>query len=173
MFRLLYHLSVHLLRRSIPEHFTVLYFFCEIFKPDVVFQIGWISSRREAINDKKNPVGNWENSRERGTWEREVKYVLMMLSLVAFSWNSIIQTWKPPAITLKRTKTIHYTNFPQQSLEIKMADCQPQSTQFCVFPKKSIRFLAESVGISCLPNEAAGALAEDVTYRVREVVQVW
>eukprot|EP00126_Sphaerothecum_destruens_P009376 Sdes_comp20493_c0_seq1m14925 len=40
-----------------------------------------------------------------------------------------------------------------------------------VFSKETVRTIAESVGISSLPEEAAAALAPDVEYRVREIIQ--
>ena len=53
-----------------------------------------------------------------------------------------------------------------------MAKRTEECPQFCAVPRKSIKLLAETVGISCLSSEAAGALAEDVTYRIRQVIQV-
>jgi transcription initiation factor TFIID subunit 6 len=39
-------------------------------------------------------------------------------------------------------------------------------------PLESVRVIAESVGVGGLRDEAATALAEDVTYRLKQVLQV-
>jgi hypothetical protein len=44
--------------------------------------------------------------------------------------------------------------------------------QFCVVPRKSIKLLGESVGISYLSSEVAATVAEDASYRIRQSIQV-
>ncbi|XP_028402861.1 TAF6-like RNA polymerase II p300/CBP-associated factor-associated factor 65 kDa subunit 6L [Dendronephthya gigantea] len=43
--------------------------------------------------------------------------------------------------------------------------------QFCVVPRKSIKLLGESVGIGYLSSEVAATLAEDSSYRIRQIVK--
>ncbi|CAB3981135.1 TAF6-like RNA polymerase II p300 CBP-associated factor-associated factor 65 kDa subunit 6L, partial [Paramuricea clavata] len=43
--------------------------------------------------------------------------------------------------------------------------------QFCVVPRKSIKLLGESVGISYLSSEVAATVAEDASYRIRQSIQ--
>ncbi len=37
---------------------------------------------------------------------------------------------------------------------------------------ESMRVLAETVGIAGLPDEASNAMADDITYRLKQVIQV-
>lgn len=39
-------------------------------------------------------------------------------------------------------------------------------------PPESVKVVAESVGIASLPDQAASAMAEDATYRLKQVIQV-
>lgn len=39
-------------------------------------------------------------------------------------------------------------------------------------PGESIKVIAESVGISGIPDDAASVLAEDSSYRLKQIVQV-
>lgn len=41
-----------------------------------------------------------------------------------------------------------------------------------IIPKDTIHVIAESIGISNLPDDVAAALAPDVEYRMREIMQV-
>lgn len=41
-----------------------------------------------------------------------------------------------------------------------------------IVPKDTIHVIAESIGISNLPDDVAAALAPDVEYRMREIMQV-
>lgn len=41
-----------------------------------------------------------------------------------------------------------------------------------VLPSESIKVIAESIGVSGLPDEAASFLAEDISYRLKLIVQV-
>jgi len=38
--------------------------------------------------------------------------------------------------------------------------------------QESIKVIAESIGVGNLPDEAAKELAEDVTYRLKDIIQV-
>jgi len=49
---------------------------------------------------------------------------------------------------------------------------RPRERRYVIVSKETVRQHAESVGISELSDEILEALAEDVSYRVREVVQV-
>ena len=59
-----------------------------------------------------------------------------------------------------------------------MADSLPpqppqcNDRQFAVIPKETLHVYAESIGAPHLPDEVAGLLAEDASYRVRDVIQV-
>jgi len=44
--------------------------------------------------------------------------------------------------------------------------------RYVIVSKETVRHCAESVGVADLSDEILEALAEDVSYRVREVVQV-
>ena len=57
--------------------------------------------------------------------------------------------------------------------KFKMAKRAGAENQFCVLPRKSIKLLAERVGISNLSSEVAASLAEDASYRIRQSVQVF
>ena len=39
-------------------------------------------------------------------------------------------------------------------------------------PPESVKVIAESVGIGGLPDEAASSLADDCTYRLKQMIQV-
>ena len=41
-----------------------------------------------------------------------------------------------------------------------------------IVPKEAIEVIAQSIGITNLPSDVALALAPDVEYRVREIMQV-
>ena len=49
---------------------------------------------------------------------------------------------------------------------------RPRERRYVNVSKETVRQHAESVGIADLSDEILEALAEDVSYRVREVVQV-
>ena len=49
---------------------------------------------------------------------------------------------------------------------------RPRERRYVIVSKETVREHAESVGIAELSDEILEALAEDVSYRVREVVQV-
>jgi len=49
---------------------------------------------------------------------------------------------------------------------------RPRERRYVIVSKETVRQCAESVGIAELSDEILEALAEDVSYRVREVVQV-
>ena len=49
---------------------------------------------------------------------------------------------------------------------------RPRERRYVIVSKETVRQHAESVGIAELSDEILEALAEDVSYRVREVVQV-
>jgi len=49
---------------------------------------------------------------------------------------------------------------------------RPCERRYVIVSKETVRQHAESVGIAELSDEILGALAEDVSYRVREVIQV-
>lgn len=38
--------------------------------------------------------------------------------------------------------------------------------------QESIKVIAESIGVATLPDEAAKDLAEDISYRLKEIIQV-
>lgn len=42
-----------------------------------------------------------------------------------------------------------------------------------IVPKETIQVIAQSIGINSLPPDAVDALAPDVEYRVREIMQVY
>jgi hypothetical protein len=41
-----------------------------------------------------------------------------------------------------------------------------------IIPKETIQVIAQSIGIHALPDEVASALAPEVEYRMREIMQV-
>jgi len=49
---------------------------------------------------------------------------------------------------------------------------RPRERRYVIVSKETVRQHAESVGIAELSNEILEALAEDVSYRVRDVIQV-
>ena len=49
---------------------------------------------------------------------------------------------------------------------------RPRERRYVIVSKETVRQHAESVGIAELSDEILEALAEDVSYRVREVIQV-
>lgn len=54
-----------------------------------------------------------------------------------------------------------------------MADKQEKESKLnCHLTSESVRVVGESVGISGLPDAAAAYLAEDCTYRLKQIVQV-
>ena len=111
-------------------------------------------------------------------------------------WSSLINNWLSNQLDDNHNKfkclpANAVFRFLWQSLNVTLASClglhqvlaschnkcnmakrTEECPQFCAVPRKSIKLLAETVGISCLSSEAAGALAEDVTYRIRQVIQV-
>ena len=46
------------------------------------------------------------------------------------------------------------------------------SRRYAVLPKETIRLYAESAGHANLPDEVTEVLAEDVSYRLRDLIQV-
>ena len=49
---------------------------------------------------------------------------------------------------------------------------EPGSTAMSIVPKETIEVIAQSVGIPSLGADVAAALAPDVEYRLREIMQV-
>jgi len=49
---------------------------------------------------------------------------------------------------------------------------RPRERRYVIVSKETVRQHAESVGIADLSDEVLEALAEDVSYRVRELIQV-
>lgn len=47
-----------------------------------------------------------------------------------------------------------------------------EDVRFSVLPAESVKTYAEFVGFLGLPDVLAGSLSEDVTYRLRETLQV-
>ena len=47
-----------------------------------------------------------------------------------------------------------------------------EDTKFAIVSPKSVKLHAESVGVQSLTDNLASTLAEDVTYRLRETLQV-
>jgi TATA box binding protein associated factor (TAF) len=44
--------------------------------------------------------------------------------------------------------------------------------RYAVLPKETVQVYAESVGLSDLTEEVSSQLAEDVSYRLRDIIQV-
>ena len=53
-----------------------------------------------------------------------------------------------------------------------MADSEPAKKQKAGLTQESIKVIAESIGVSHLPDEAALMLAEDVSFRLKNLSQV-
>lgn len=47
-----------------------------------------------------------------------------------------------------------------------------EEKRYAIITKESIKLIAEAAGYSDLPDDVAGLLGEDVSYRLREVTQV-
>lgn len=50
--------------------------------------------------------------------------------------------------------------------------CENESMYGTTLSQESIKVIAESIGVGNFPDEAAKDLAEDVSYRLKEIVQV-
>jgi len=48
----------------------------------------------------------------------------------------------------------------------------PEETRFTLLSSNSVNLFAETVGVVGLPGAISKSLAEDVTYRIRHVIQV-
>lgn len=49
---------------------------------------------------------------------------------------------------------------------------QTEEKTYAVFSADSIKMMADSVGLSSIPHDAAVALGEDASYRMRQVIMV-
>jgi hypothetical protein len=49
---------------------------------------------------------------------------------------------------------------------------RPRERRYVVMPKETVQLYAESIGLSDLNDEVLTQLAEDVSYRLRDIIQV-